>query len=150
MLSSLFISFPVVPPTSNRLYFHGTKLTQVARDYAEAFAKYAAQNHLHQISQMNPDGIFAVHLRFYFESLENETWNDLSIKPSRRAKTRFKKIDLTNRIKLLEDCIRDALDIDDSHTFAGSQEKHQDPKNPRVDVYVNEVSPELFGLRTII
>jgi Holliday junction resolvase RusA-like endonuclease len=149
MVRSLHITFPVLPPTSNKIYFRGTTLTRVAREYAEGFAKHAAQNHLHQISQMNQHGIFALHLRFYFESLENETWNNPNVRQSKRAKDRYKKIDLTNRIKLLEDCVRDAIDIDDSRTFAASQEKHQDPGNTRVEIFVNEVEPDLFGLRHI-
>lgn len=138
--------FPILPPSSNHIYIKGTILTSQARDYAEKFAKFASQHHLHEINQMNPKGIFALHLRFFFGSLINETYGNTKFPPSRRAKTRYKKIDLSNRIKLLEDCVRDALEIDDSHTFAASQEKHQDAGNPRVEIEIEEISPALFGL----
>lgn len=146
MLRVLRMSFPLLPPSSNKIYFRGTMLTQVARDYAEAFAKYAAQHHLHEITQLNVDGIFAVHLHFYFETLINESWNNPKVKPSKRAKSRYKKLDLDNRIKLLTDCVRDAIDIDDNRIFAGSQEKHMDPQNQRVEITIQEVLPEDFGI----
>lgn len=148
-LKILRMTYPVLPPSSNKIYFRGTILKKEARDYAEKFSLFAAQKHLHEISQMNPQGLFALHLRFFFETLVNETWNNMSLPPSRRAKSRYKKLDLSNRIKLLEDCVRDALDIDDSQTFAASQEKHQDPKNPRVEIEVEEVSPALFGVQEV-
>jgi Holliday junction resolvase RusA-like endonuclease len=146
MSKLLKIVYPVLPPSSNKIYFRGTILRQEARNYAENFAKYAAQNHLHEISLLNPQGVYALHLKFFFDSLVNETWNNHTLAPSRRAKSRYKRIDLTNRIKLLEDCVRDAIDIDDSQTFAASQEKHQDPNNPRVEIEIEEISPALFGI----
>lgn len=138
--------YPHLPPSSNNIYFRGSILKAPARKYAEDFAKFAAQTHLHEISQMNPSGIFALHLRFFFDSLVNESWNNLKVPESKRAKTRYKRLDLTNRIKLLEDCIRDALDIDDCQTFAASQEKHHCPASPRVEIEIEEVSPHLFGI----
>lgn len=149
MLKTFRMTYPALPPSSNKIYFRGTILRKEARDYAEKFSLYAAQHHLHEISQMNPEGLFALHLRFFFDTLVNETWNDMKLPPSRRAKSRYKRLDLTNRIKLLEDCVRDALDIDDSQTFAATQEKHQDPKNPRVEIEVEEVSPSLFGISSL-
>lgn len=145
-LQYMEMTYPVIPPTSNKIYFRGTILTGIAREYAENFAAFAAKNHLHEINQLNPDGIFALHLKFYFETLINESYQNPKVPPSKRAKDRYKKIDLTNRIKLLEDCVRDALDIDDSRTFAASQEKHHDPTNPRVHIYIEEVSPSSFGV----
>lgn len=138
--------FPQLPPSSNNIYIKGSILKAPARKYAEDFAKFAAQNHLHEISQMNADGVFALHLRFFFDTVVNETWNNPNVKESKRAKSRYKRFDLSNRIKLLEDCIRDALDIDDCQTFAASQEKHQDPSNPRVEIEVEETSLSLFGV----
>jgi Holliday junction resolvase RusA-like endonuclease len=142
----LKIVYPTLPPSSNKIFFRGTTLTRVAREYAETFAAYAAQKYLPEIMKLNRDGVYAIHLRFFFESLVNETWNNPAVRPSKRAKDRYKRFDLDNRIKLLTDCIRDAIDIDDSRVFAASQEKHQDPKEPRVEIYVQEVDPSDFGL----
>lgn len=148
MRDVLRVTYPVIPPTSNKLYFNGTMLTAVAREYAETFAQFMAQRHGSEVLEMNKDALYALHLRFFMHGLENASWNNPKVAPSRRAKTRYKRIDLSNRIKLLEDCIRDALDIDDSHTFAASQEKHQVPDDvpERVEITIQRVNPTLFGL----
>lgn len=147
MIDRLQFTYPELPPTSNKIYFRGTTLTQKARDYAEKFSHHMRQ-HLHIINEMDPHAIYALHLRFFFDKLVNESYNNMDLPPSRRAKSRYKRIDLSNRIKLLEDCVRDALAIDDAQTFCASQEKHQcGPGEPeRVDIYVHQVSPSLFGL----
>lgn len=142
----LRIVYPHLPPSSNHIYVRGTILKKEARIYAEDFAKYVAQNYMPEILKLNPNGIYSISIMFFFETVENATFNNFNIPESKRAKSRYKKFDLTNRVKLLEDCIRDAIDIDDSRTFVASQEKHQDPKNPRVVIDIEEVSPVLFGL----
>lgn len=144
----LEINYPELPPTSNRLYFRGTMLTAVAKRYAEAFSKFMMQRHGSEILEMDRASVYALHLRFFFKKLENAGWNDPKCPPSRRPKSRYKKIDLSNRIKLLEDCVRDALDIDDSQTFAASQEKHQcqEGEDERVEIIIQRVEPTLFGL----
>lgn len=161
--------FPILPPTSNHIYFRGTILTSVARKYAEDFAKYAAQHHLHEINEMNPKGVFALHLDFFFDKLENQTWFDATeqertqgyvtrkvtvvengVKKKELKQVpllRYRRLDLDNRVKLIQDCVRDALDIDDSQVFASSQEKHQDPGKERVEIVVQELSNgKQFGL----
>jgi Holliday junction resolvase RusA-like endonuclease len=146
MLRDLHMTFDRLPPTSNKIYIMGTKLRTESRQYAEWFAA-EARKYMHLFSQMNEQGVFALHLRFYM-NLVNASWNDLTIPQSRRAKDRYKRIDLSNRVKLIEDCVRDAISIDDSHTFAASQEKHHEPdeSKQRVEVFVQEVDPSLFGL----
>lgn len=142
---SLRIVYPEIPPTSNKIYFRGTILTKTAREYAERFAHFMAVNYLHVVSAFNPNGVYCLSLHFYLPCI-NETYNNPEVKPSKRAKSRYKRMDLSNRIKLLEDCVRDALAIDDSQTFEGNQMKYHEVNNPRVEIYVNEVSPEWYGI----
>jgi Holliday junction resolvase RusA-like endonuclease len=145
----LHIIYPKLPPSSNKIYFKGTILTGEARRFKAGFSQYCTQKYLNDVAKhINPSPltIYGVYLKFYFESLVNKTFNDFSVPESKRAKTRYKKVDLTNRIKLLEDCVRDLIAVDDSRTFFSGQEKHQDLDNPRVEAYVYEVSPEYFGI----
>lgn len=148
MRSILYVTYPVLPPTSNKIYVKGTMLRDEARRYAEAFAMFMAQRHGAEILEMERTATYALHLRFFFKRLENARWNDPKCPPSKRPQSRYKRLDLSNRIKLLEDCVRDALDIDDSQTFAASQEKHQIPESEseRVEIIVQRVDPSLFGL----
>jgi Holliday junction resolvase RusA-like endonuclease len=145
-MDNLHIIFNELPPTSNKIYFGGTRLTATATKYAEDFAKYVAQNHLHEVSTMDSGAVYAVHLRFYFDKLTNDSWNNPKLPPSKRAKSRYKRIDLDNRIKLLTDCIRDAIGVDDCQFFAGSQEKHEAPGKERVEIIVEKIDPLLFGV----
>lgn len=143
---ALHIIYREMPPTSNKIYFKGTILTTKAREYAERFSYAVTREHLHEITQLNPEDLYEISLHFYFETVINETYRNPKVKPSKQAKTRYKKFDLSNRIKLLEDCIRDVLGIDDSHTFEMHQKKMHDPLNPRVEIFVNRVSPTWFGV----
>lgn len=138
----LKIWYPELPPTSNKLYFKGTRLTSPARDYRERFKMYVVQNYLHMFGEMpqpnelytdpetrnlaplqtvEPNLVFGLNLVFYMNLLTS--WGDESMYKSRRARFRFTKVDLTNRIKFLEDCFKYSMDIDDSLTFASSQRK---------------------------
>lgn len=156
----LHILYPELPPSSNKLYWgnaNNRRLTSGAKKYAESFSYHVTRNHLSELQVFDNSKAYALHLRFYFPTLINANFYDS--KPARKnkagavvEKTRFKKMDLSNRIKLLEDCIRDVLGVDDSHTFASSQEKHHSPVHgPRgaVEILVQEVVPELFGVPPI-
>lgn len=145
-MSILYIVYPEIPPTSNKIYFRGTILTKVAREYAERFAHFIVRNHLHEIEGLNKHGLYELSLCFYFPTVLNETWNNPKVKPSKRAKTRYKKFDLDNRIKLLQDCVKDAVQIDDSHVFEGHQYKFMDPFRPRVEASLAEVQPHYYGI----
>ena len=140
----LLIVYPELPASSNRLYFRGTRLTKEARTYAEKFSYYVVRQYLPQISMMNKKGVYALHLRFYMSNLVNHTF--FSDKKN-RAETPYKRVDLSNRIKLLEDCVRDALSIDDCQTFAASQSKHHVPEGQeRVEILIQEIDPTQFGV----
>lgn len=146
MADVLKIVFPELPPSSNHIYIKGTILSSVARAYAEKFSLHFVRNHGHQTMLFDAADTIAVHLRFFFDQLENKRFMDPKCPPSKRPKTRYKRIDLDNRVKLLTDCVRDAIGVDDSHIFAASQEKHQDPLNPRVEVYIQKVDSRDFGI----
>lgn len=142
----IHIVYKELPPSSNKIYFRGTILTRKAREYAERFSFEVTRQYLHLINQINPQGIFALQIHFYFESLLNETYGDLRVPEKKRAKTRYKKLDLSNRIKLLEDCVRDAIGVDDSHTFELQTLKAMDRNNPRVEIFIREVDPRDYGI----
>lgn len=137
---ALFISYPVLPPTSNHLYFRGTILTKKAREYKEAFKEHVIKNYMYQISALDPGALYGLHLRFFFPTLINR---------SETAKSRYKRIDLTNRIKFLEDCLKEVVSIDDSQTFIAAQEKHHCPENPRVEITYYPVDPTVFGIPNV-
>ena len=147
-LQQLCIEYGVLPPTSNHVYFRGTILTREAKEYAERFSHHVRQ-HLPEIAHLDDTAIYHLELYFYFEAVVNDSWGNPKIPPSKRAKKRYKKFDLDNRIKLLVDCFRDAVGIDDSQIFAFTQEKRCDPLRPRVELVLRRIRPELFGLAPV-
>ncbi len=54
---------------------------------------------------------------------------------------KVRRVDLTNRVKFLEDCVCDALGIDDSHVFRVVLQKHDAPEE-RTVVQVREIDAE--------
>jgi len=138
----MYLVYPELPPSSNKIYFRGTRLRREAREYKERFKYYVTRTYLSTLQQLNHDGAYAVTLRFFFPTVINETYGQ----GKNAAKTWYKKFDLTNRVKLLEDCVRDVIGIDDSQTFMACQEKHHSPDNPRVEVFIQEVDPDYFGV----
>ena len=110
----------------------------------------------------DPETIYHFSMVAYFEKLENPGWFEFwksdkfytrdtkdgkhlkgelkHRKGERKAKTRYKQIDVDNRIKFLQDCVSKSIGIpDDSQIFVGQQEKREDPDNPRVEVVVSVV-----------
>jgi len=106
--------------------------------------------------------VFELELRAYFEKLENPGWFERWEKDTyvtrgktkgqlkgrageRKAQTRYKVMDIDNRIKFLQDCVVKALGIpNDCQVFRSGQEKHEDPDNPRAEVRIAVTERDQF------
>lgn len=156
-MNELRMVYRELPPSSNSIYVKGTILSSKARAYGERFAAWAIQNHgpeLLQLGTLHQEALYSIELWFFFESLVNEAyysegptyvWEE-KVKDKKtgklvktgktevRRRSPWKKFDLTNRVKLLEDCVRDAVDIDDSQTIDAHLFKRQDAEAPRVEI----------------
>jgi len=120
----------------------------------------------------DPELIYRFDMIAYFEALENPGWFEFweedkfytrdtkdgkhrkgelkCQKGERKAKTRYKQVDVDNRIKFLQDCVSKSIGIpDDSQIFVGYQEKREDPDNPRLEVTgtVEEDTSRFFARR---
>lgn len=145
-MSSLRIEYDVIPPTSNKLYFRGTILTTIARKYAEQFSYEVTRKYLHEVQRLDPKGIYSIYVQFFFNRLTNASFEDPKVPQKDRAKSRYKKMDLSNRFKLLEDCVRDIIGIDDCQTFSATLEKHQTDGPEKIVIFIQQVNPKDFGL----
>lgn len=109
------LEVPSLPPSSNNAYFNlpngGRALTKEAKSYLLETKAHLAQNYRTELSQLKPDVPYGLYVIFYFPALENSGW-------PKTAKTRYKRLDATNRIKLLEDALKDVAGIDDSQNQA--------------------------------
>jgi len=65
-------------------------------------------------------------IRLYFKGVLNKGY-------PKKAKMRYKRIDLSNRLKLLEDALFESLGTDDSHVFELSMSKHLRPPDVEED-----------------
>jgi hypothetical protein len=160
--------YPELPPSANAIYFSGTRLTDAAREYKERFRQFLQQNYGHQLNEFvepnekytDPESgktrdlktkdanlIFGITLVFYMDCLT--TWGDATLSKSRRAKFRFAKTDLTNRIKFVEDCFKSVIDIDDSLTFESNEKKFHSPANQGVYIDYYAVPVETYWVPKI-
>lgn len=133
-----------LPPTDNHIYFtaatskRGYKqsirvLTDEAKRYKRSTAMAIAELAITSNVEFKKDVPYLCVLSVYFEDTENKGW------PEGGAKNRYKRVDTTNRNKLLIDSIMEALGIDDSHIFPVIKFKHDDENDPRVEVGIYEL-----------
>lgn len=145
MQKVLKISYDELPPTTNHIYStnrYGKRfLTKEAKKYKTKFISFVAQNHFGEIASLNPNGIYRVKWAFYFP--KNAVIN-LTFGKKGGAKSRYKKMDITNRTKLIEDALVTALGIDDRQIFETVQKKLIG--DGHVEIEIEEMDPKLLGI----
>jgi Holliday junction resolvase RusA-like endonuclease len=123
-----------IPPSSNTIYRRrghnpGMYLSQEAKKYKVECSKILISEHLTEIQDLDGDRVYRLELVFYLKAVLNAGW-------PQKARSRYKRIDLSNRIKLLEDVIKDATSVDDCQHFELLVSKRQadPPEDERVEV----------------
>ncbi len=100
-----------IPPTANHAYatVHGHRvLSSKGKKYKTETKTSLVERFPRELRFFRDNAPYLVAVRFYFEEIENKGWFQGT------AASRYKRLDLTNRVKLLEDCLKDAAGIDDS------------------------------------
>ena len=104
--------------------------------------------------------VYRLEILLFFapEQLLNKTWLERwssDSKPGtktphkkgeRKAKSPYKRLDSLNRRKLLEDCLAEALGIDDSLNWQGEVTKLVAVHEPKVVLILEETKAESFGI----
>lgn len=143
---------PFLPPSSNHIYVTSRKGVRFLSKEAETFKRRAIshiQSHyLAQISKLDREAIYRVWYAFYFlpEEILNLTFGE-GKKGS--AKTRYKRMDVENRLKLVADALATAIGIDDCQFFEGGQTKLSASLTsgiPQIHIYLSSEDPKRFGL----
>lgn len=120
---------PGLPPSSNNAYFNlpkgGRTLTRVGKKYKHETSAFLARQYPKELQYFRPNEPYLVAVRLTFTGLQNKTWGR-----EKGAENRYKKLDATNRTKLLEDVLAAVTGVDDSSTMTfviqkceGSEEK---------------------------
>lgn len=152
---SLFIVLPFLPPSSNHIYVgrkggKGRFLSKEASTFKTRAITHIQSNYLADISRLDREGIYGVWYAFYFplEDLLNLTFGS-GKKGS--AKTRYKRLDVENRLKLVSDALATAIGIDDCQFFEGGHTKLSASLTsgiPQIHVFLTPQPPSRFGLET--
>ncbi len=118
----IFMRFDFLPPSVNHAYFNlprgGRTLTKQGKKFKTDVKARILERYYQDITKVKPNHPYGLAVVLTFADLTNKTW-------PREAKSRYKKIDASNRVKLLEDAVSDALGIDDSQIMCLYVEKQE-------------------------
>jgi Holliday junction resolvase RusA-like endonuclease len=132
----IHIWVPFLPPSSNNIYVKrpagGRMLSQKARTFKVRAMQVIQKEGRVAFLHLKEEVPYELKLSIFFEAVLNKGYPD-------KAKTKFKRIDIGNRLKLIEDTVSDALGLDDCHNFRIILEKHCDLKNPGLYIDLKEV-----------
>ena len=110
----VYLAIPGLPPSSNNAYFNlphgGRTLTTSGRKYLTETKVYIAQRFPQAMQQFRRDVPYLIVVRFTLLNLLTKGW-------PKTAKNRYKVLDVSNRIKLFEDALKDAAGIDDAQNM---------------------------------
>lgn len=118
----IFLSVPSIPPSVNKAYF--TKvlrkkgksipqriLTKEGQRYKRETKTYIARYFNTELAEFRKDEPMGIIIEVLFPEK-----GDL-FTTTAKAENRYKRLDVSNRIKLFEDALADAVGWDDSHNF---------------------------------
>lgn len=146
------IVFGQLPPSENKIRVirvigrrpAGMAYTKEASNYKKDFKSFLLKNYASQIVQFakehTMESTYEIRIDLFFpvNQLLNKGWP--------KTKTYFKKMDVGNRRKLLEDCLSEALGIDDMYTFDLRMVKQATAGEPYITINVTRTDKKDYGL----
>ena len=110
----IYFDINSLPPSTNSVYMtirKGKKtiriLTKEGRKYKEETAAWLTTKYPTRLASIKPDVPYTVLYVFTIPDLLTKSWPE-------KAKNRYRKVDATNRVKLLEDVVAEVTGVDDS------------------------------------
>lgn len=130
------LDVPFMVPSMNNLYFNNPKggrtLKTTGQKLQNEIIAHLVQSYPAELRFFLPDTPYLIYYRVYFEAIENKS-----------GKTRYKKVDVTNRLKFIEDCLKDAGGIDDSSFLLSLVEKRlASPGQEKVEIFAWNLEQE--------
>lgn len=131
-----------LPPSANNLYRHfrgSPKLTAVARKYA-AHVKEAIGDQL-LLSKFKAGDVrkaYLIDITVWLESVENKGWAE------GKTKTRFREVDVDNRVKFVQDCVVKGLNVPNDSQILEDRARKKQGMPERVVVILEEIDPEPY------
>lgn len=127
-----------IPPSQNHVYANvrggGRRLTKEGEKYLNETKDYLTKQFRKELSLIKLNTPYLVFFRFYFAEVENAGWFKGT------AKTRYKQVDVSNRVKLLEDILKSVSGIDDSQNMRMVLDKQKGKE--RTDIWIWDLNEE--------
>jgi Holliday junction resolvase RusA-like endonuclease len=112
-------------------------LTKDGQKFKNETTALLVRNFPTELKIFKPDTPYCVVGRLYFPDLLNKGWPD-------KAKTKYKRIDADNRLKLFLDVLKDAAGVDDSAFLDVCAQKYEGPDRTEILVWnMEEECPPL-------
>lgn len=142
----IYIKLDSLPPSANQAYFNlpsrrskkagkgggmvpgGRALTKAGKAYKETVVNHIVKHHGMQTQELKKDACISCFVAYGIPDMYNSGWPD-------EAKSRYKKIDLANFPKLLQDAICEATSMDDRQICFDYKYKYQSEK-PETSIYI--------------
>lgn len=147
-----FVILTFLPPSSNHIYVNrrsgGRFLSKEAETFKRQAISYIQANCLAKIARLDRETVYRVWYAYFFppEELLNQTFGKGK---QGSAKTRYKRMDVENRLKLVADSLATAIGIDDCQFFEGGHTKLSASLTsgvPQVHIFLTPEDPRRFGL----
>ena len=107
----IHFSIPSIPPSSNHAYFQRgpvRALSTAGQAYKKETTAYITKKHTLKLKEFRPNKPYLLYILLHMPNLLNQGWPE-------NCKTRYKKQDISNRVKLLEDVLAEVTNVDDSN-----------------------------------
>lgn len=164
MSRSLRVSYGVLPPSDNHIrdiqyrFIAGKRkaiigYTREAEDFKKGLLRHINEAYFFEVQKFarahTPCAAYLLSTALHFPpgELLNSGWLKVRRNGEREAKNPYKRLDTMNRRKLLEDCLAEALGIDDSLFWEGDNVKLVSVAgSPLVELTLEEVDPRRYGV----
>ncbi len=137
----IHLSLPMLSPSVNHVYrpvLAGGRPMLIMTTEGKKFKKIAtahlAKTYPTELAKMKPNIPYDVFIRFTVMDLVNKGW-------AKGTTARYKRHDVSNRFKVLEDVIADVTAVDDSHFSLVAGQKVQG-EIERTDIYIWNLEEE--------
>lgn len=134
----IHISNLPLPPTTNHAYVAmrggGRRLSDEGRAYKAQVRIRLQARHRKEMASLQTDVAYGMRICLYMSNLRNAGY-------PKSAKNRYKTVDVSNRIKLLEDAFAEAGGFDDSQIFSLTVEKVESDQE-YCEIYLWEIPPK--------
>lgn len=131
----IYLHFQGLPPSSNNAYFNlpggGRAPKAATKKFQNEVKTHLAQHFVQELRGFVPNNPYVVLLRLHFKSEDifNPKWQKTP------KASRYKKTDGTNRIKIIEDVLKDVAGVDDSCTMSFIVQKRPAPEE-RTELFI--------------